>query len=94
MQIFNTPTTHRKESIMNKQDSFNTGRNYGTEQIIEYTILQEIDSGFAGSLDVLVSFEDKSRGIKGQVMVYMIYDVYGLRSQLLNAYDSGDYTSI
>lgn len=70
--------------------SFPTGRNYGTDQILEIEVSE------LGTLFTTVRFKDAVRGIKGETEI-LIFDGESQRQiglLVLAEYDAGRYTSL
>jgi len=70
-----------------------TGRNYGTEQVLEIDVtgMNPIDE--FGFVDAVAEFTDKSRNIKGKVYVSVFAKdlLTGIPQAVLKAYDDGAY---
>ena len=71
--------------------SFPTGRNYGTDQMLEIEVPADL-----GTLFTTVRFKDAVRGIKGETEI-LIFDgesQYHIGLLVLAEYDAGRYTSL
>lgn len=77
--------------------SFNTGRNYGTPQVLEITV-PDIEYDNEGAALVSVQFDDKARNIKGFVTFWFYDDLpetdMGIGHYVLNRYDACDYQTL
>ena len=69
--------------------SFHTGRNYGTEQVLEIEMPTDI-----GTLFTAVAFQDAARGIKGEteILIFEEDSQYHIGRLVLAEYDAGRYT--
>ena len=70
--------------------SFHTGRNYGTDQMLE------IEVPAVGTLFTTVRFKDAVRGIKGEteILIFEGDSQYHIGLLVLAEYDAGRYTSL
>ena len=71
--------------------SFKTGRNYGTEQIIEVTAVESNPD--QEQYDALYSFTDASRNISGKVLLFGFEQnsKRDIQEAILREYDAGRY---
>lgn len=74
-----------------KPINFATGRTYDKPQILQITIESESIDEF-GLQNVIATFTDESRHIKGRVDVVVFND--GIGKAVLDAYDFGRYEII
>jgi hypothetical protein len=74
-----------------KTISFPTGRTYDAPQILQITIESESTDEF-GLQNVIATFNDASRHIKGRVEVIVFND--GIGQAVLESYDQGRYEII
>jgi hypothetical protein len=72
--------------------SFSTGRTYDADQVLEITVLDDLEDEF-GLRDVSATFVDASRHIKGKLDVVVFLDET-IGEAVLKAYDAGNYQSI
>ena len=71
--------------------NFSTGRIYDAPQILQITIESESTDEF-GLQNVIATFNDASRHIKGRVEVIVFND--GIGQAVLESYDQGRYEII
>ena len=79
------------------QTEYITGREYDGEQILLITIESEKQEDFAGYVELVITFIDNSRHIKGRVRLPMMNENYTCKligSDVLRLYDMGLYQSI
>ena len=71
---------------------FSTGRNYGIEQVISVTAVEDMD-GDPGFNDCLYSFTDESRNISGKVLVFGFErdTRSSVKEAIMREYDAGRY---
>ncbi len=74
-----------------KSINFPTGRTYDAPQILQITIESESTDEF-GLQNVIATFNDASRHIKGRVDVIVFND--GIGQAVLESYDQGRYEII
>lgn len=70
---------------------FSTGRFYDAEQILDIVIESDTTDEY-GIRDIVATFNDTSRHIKGRVIVAVFND--GVGQSVLDAYDAGRYQTI
>lgn len=68
-----------------------TGRTYDTAQVLSINI-ESISTDEFGIDEIVATFEDASRHIKGRVHTVVFND--GIGKAVLDAYDAGRYESI
>ena len=71
---------------------YSTGRVYNGAQVLEITIERETPDEF-GTLDIVATFNDASRGIAGRVDV-LSFEPDDIGPAVLMAYDAGRYELI
>jgi hypothetical protein len=71
--------------------SHETGRIYDTKQVLEIVVESDIEDEF-GIRDIVATFNDSSRNIKGKVNTVVFND--GIGQAVLDAYDAGRYQSL
>ena len=74
------------------QITYKTGRNYGTEQVLQITVEQDIEADYA-IRDIVAVFVDSSRHISGRVHT-TLFGSDGIGESVLREYDAGRYTTI
>ena len=74
------------------QINYKTGRNYGTEQVLQITVEQDIQADYA-IRDIVAVFVDSSRRISGRVHT-TLFGSDGIGESILREYDAGRYTTI
>ena len=72
--------------------TYKTGRNYGTEQVLQITVEQDIEADYA-IRDIVAVFVDSSRQISGRVHT-TLFGSDGIGESVLREYDAGRYTTI
>lgn len=70
---------------------YTTGRTYDTAQVLEITVESESTDSW-GLREIVATFSDASRHIKGRVHTVVFAD--GIGKAVLEAYDAGRYESI
>lgn len=76
---------------MSNAIQYATGRTYDTEQVLMINIESESTDDF-GLLEIVATFTDDSRHIKGRVNTIVFND--GIGAAVLAAYDAGQYQPI
>ena len=74
------------------QINYKTGRNYGTEQVLQITVEQDIQADYA-MREIVATFIDSSRRISGRVHT-TLFGSDGIGESILREYDAGRYTTI
>ena len=74
------------------QSNYKTGRKYGTEQVLQITVEQDIQADYA-MREIVATFIDSSRRISGRVHT-TLFGSDGIGESILREYDAGRYTTI
>ena len=74
------------------QITYKTGRNYGTDQVLQITVEQDINADYA-MRDIVAVFVDSSRHISGRVRT-TLFGSEGIGESVLREYDAGRYTTL
>ena len=70
---------------------YTTGRTYDTTQVLEITVESESTDSW-GLQEIVATFNDASRHIKGRVHTVVFAD--GIGKAVLEAYDAGRYEAL